>query len=440
MKKQTFIYTRFERFWHWSQALLIFFLAFTGFEIHSSYKFFGFENAVNWHNAAAWAFLVLIVFAIFWHFVTGEWKQYIPTTKYLMAQINYYIFGIFKGAPHPTHKTVYNKFNPLQRMVYLGLKLLVIPVQVITGFVYMFYTYPENPVHHAGLSNVAMVHTIGAFFLLAFVIMHVYLTTTGETPLTSIKAMLTGWEVVDVDEETELVENLKRAVKESVAGYYRIDKDGMLVDVNDAWLKMYKCNDKNQIVGKHYSVTRTESDIKELDDIVNRVMGGEVVKAEPAVRKCFDGTTGKHVLSANPILEDGKVVGMEGFVMDITEIDKESEILHNTIKNSKAGYYRINKKGYYEEVNDAWLNLYGYTRDEIIGQHYSLSRTKEDLQKLDEIIDKVIHGNSISNMVAVRRCKDGATGKHILSANPVYLDGEIIGMEGFILDLESIEE
>ena len=60
MKKSTYIYSRFERFWHWSQVLLIFFLLLTGFEVHSSFSLFGFENAVNWHNIAAWAFLVLI--------------------------------------------------------------------------------------------------------------------------------------------------------------------------------------------------------------------------------------------------------------------------------------------------------------------------------------------------------------------------------------------
>ncbi|MBN2264097.1 MAG: cytochrome b/b6 domain-containing protein, partial [Prolixibacteraceae bacterium] len=107
MKKSTYIYRGFERFWHWSQALLIFFLALTGFEMHGSFKIFGFENVVRWHNIAAWAFLVLIVFAIFWHFVTGEWKQYIPTTKYIKAQIEYYLTGIFRGASHPTHKTIY---------------------------------------------------------------------------------------------------------------------------------------------------------------------------------------------------------------------------------------------------------------------------------------------------------------------------------------------
>ncbi|MBN1251615.1 MAG: PAS domain S-box protein [Bacteroidales bacterium] len=439
MKKSTYIYRRFERFWHWSQVLLIFFLVLTGFEIHSSYEFFGFENAVKWHNIAAWAFLVLIVFAIFWHFVTGEWKQYMPTTKYMMAQINYYIFGIFKGAPHPTHKTVYNKFNPLQRFTYLGLKLLVIPVQVITGFIYMFYMYPENPIHIGGLSVFALIHTLGAFSLIAFVILHVYLTTTGETPLTSIKAMLTGWEVVDVDEQEEHAEHLKNAVKYSIAGYYRLDENGNFLDVNEAWLKMYKCTDKEQIIGKHYSITRKEDDVKELDEVVKQVFEGKIIKAVPATRICKDGSLGKHILSANPTYAGGDITGMEGFIIDITDLDVNSEHLHYAVKNSQAGYYRVNCKGYYEDVNDAWLNLYGYEREEVLGNHYSLSRTKEDLHILDDMIAKIMKGKSISNMIATRKRKDGSVAKHIVSANPVYKNEEVVGMEGFILDISNIE-
>ena len=115
MKKMVYIYRSYERFWHWTQSFLIIFLAVTGFEIHGSFEFFGYENAVNYHNLAAYAFGILIIFTKFWHFTTGEWKQYLPTTKNLKAQIEYYLLGIFRNAPHPTKKTVlrrrYDTFN-----------------------------------------------------------------------------------------------------------------------------------------------------------------------------------------------------------------------------------------------------------------------------------------------------------------------------------------
>lgn len=440
MKKRTYIYRGFERFWHWSQALLIFFLALTGFEIHGTFPLFGFENVVRWHEIAAWAFLVLIIFAIFWHFVTGEWKQYIPTTKFIKAQISYYITGIFKGAPHPTHKTVYNKFNPLQRMIYLGLKLLVIPIQVLTGFIYMFYIYPNSPVNVDGLSVIAMLHTFGAFTLLAFVVAHVYLTTTGDTPLSSIKAMLTGWEVVDVDEKEERMHHLQHAVDDSAAGYYRIDKLGKFIDVNEAWLEMFKCTDRSNIIGKHYSLTRQKKNLKELDNIVDRVLHGEVITGVPATRVCMDGTKGKHLLSANPVVENGEITGMEGFILDINESEELTEHMYYAVKNSGAGYYRVDANGTLVDVNEAWLELYKYdNKNEVVGKHFTITRRPTEVKNLEETFNKVMNGETMSGKISVRRCKDGSVGRHILSANPIYIGNKIVGMEGFILDISELE-
>jgi len=203
MKKEVYIYKAFERFWHWTQAILIFFLGFTGFEIHGSLSFFGFENAVKYHNLAAYFFIVLIIFAIFWHFTTGEWKQYLPTSRNIKAYLNYYLFGIFQNAPHPTKKAVLSKLNPLQKIVYLGLKILVIPMIVTSGLLYMFYRYPQrygvDALNIQSLKVIAIVHTAGAFLLLSFIIAHLYLITTGKTVTANLKAMLTGYEELESD-------------------------------------------------------------------------------------------------------------------------------------------------------------------------------------------------------------------------------------------------
>jgi thiosulfate reductase cytochrome b subunit len=211
MSKNVLIYKSFERFWHWMQALLIFFLAATGFEIHGTFTFFGFENAVTYHKIAAYGFMILIVFAIFWHFTTGEWRQYVPTFEHIKSQLNYYLFGIFSNAPHPTKKTVLSKLNPLQKLVYFGLKMLVIPVMVISGLLYMFYRYPQNQtiesINIDSLGTVAVVHTAGAILLVAFLITHLYLITTGTTPTSNLKAMLTGYEELEGEESG--IENTK---------------------------------------------------------------------------------------------------------------------------------------------------------------------------------------------------------------------------------------
>ena len=215
--KRIYIYKRFERFWHWSQSALILFLAVTGFEVHGSIHVFGYESAVFFHRAASYLLLGLIAFAIFWHFTTGEWKHYIPTTKKLIAQVRYYTVGIFKNEHHPTKKTQLNKLNPLQVWVYLALKIVMIPIMVISGLLYLYHKQIDANdvvvVSSFELQTIALWHTFGAFLLIAFIVVHVYMTTTGTTPVSNIKAMITGYEEIDEDHHDEDDEEKKEEEK-----------------------------------------------------------------------------------------------------------------------------------------------------------------------------------------------------------------------------------
>jgi len=211
--RKVYIYKGFERFWHWTQASLIMFLAITGFEVHGSYSIFGFEKAAEYHRTASWMLLGLLIFAIFWHITTGEWRQYIPTTKQLKEQIKFYVSGIFKGEHHPTQKSELSKLNPLQRIVYLGFKIILIPLTITSGILYMLYkTIDQNNlivIEDYPLSSIAFWHTMGAILLMIFLVLHVYMTTTGKTPTSNINAMITGYEELEEDEPKTENENIQ---------------------------------------------------------------------------------------------------------------------------------------------------------------------------------------------------------------------------------------
>jgi thiosulfate reductase cytochrome b subunit len=196
MTERVYIFKRFERFWHWTQALTILFLLLTGFEVHGAYKLFGFGRAVDLHTIAAWTLITLWVFAVFWHFTTGEWRQYIPTLDKVGAMIKYYLTGIFTDAPHPFRATTLTKHNPLQRLAYLFLWLGITPVIWFSGWFYLFYgQWREWGVDgFLSLEWVAFFHVLGAYMILVFVIAHTYLITAGHTATAHLKAMITGWE------------------------------------------------------------------------------------------------------------------------------------------------------------------------------------------------------------------------------------------------------
>jgi thiosulfate reductase cytochrome b subunit len=197
MTERFYVFKGFERFWHWSQAGLIIFLLATGFEIHGAYANFGFEKAVGYHTIAAWSLVGLWIFAIFWHLTTGEWRHYIPTKEKLLVIAKFYSSGIFKHEPHPFRPSLRNKHNPLQRLTYLLILTLLSPLLWITGWLYLFYgEWPTWGLSKLQLEWIATGHTIGAFLMLAFLISHLYLATTGPKITSQVKAMITGWEEV----------------------------------------------------------------------------------------------------------------------------------------------------------------------------------------------------------------------------------------------------
>lgn len=203
--ERIYIYKRYERFWHWSQALLIIGMLITGFEVHGSYALIGFQKAVQLHTLAAWTLLTLWAFTIFWQFTTGEWRQYLPSLKNVLAMVNYYLIGIFKDVPHPFRKTAVQKHNPLQRLAYLALLAAISPLIWISGLLYLFYgNWQQLGIDkYLSLEWVAIAHTAGAFMMAAFFFIHVYLTTTGHTVFAHIKAMVTGWEDVHEHEDAQ---------------------------------------------------------------------------------------------------------------------------------------------------------------------------------------------------------------------------------------------
>lgn len=99
--KNIYLYARYERFWHWLQTVLIMLLLITGFEVKGLYSLFGFQTAVKIHNFVGNTWLIAFLFFVFWVITTGEWRQYVPTTKKMLAVVRYYMYGIFRGEAHP---------------------------------------------------------------------------------------------------------------------------------------------------------------------------------------------------------------------------------------------------------------------------------------------------------------------------------------------------
>jgi thiosulfate reductase cytochrome b subunit len=200
------------------QTAIIIILLITGFESHGTFSLLGFRSAVDTHNFVGLSWLILFVFFIFWLFTTGEYKQYIPTTRKMLAVVRYYSYGIFRGESHPVPRRKEAKHNPLQRLVYLSLAALLLPIQMATGFLYWGYnSWQAWGLEWLSLPVIAFIHMAGAFAILSFLIVHIYMITTGHTIFSHTRAMITGWEEVQEGTEIEDWEQKERKTTQPVS-------------------------------------------------------------------------------------------------------------------------------------------------------------------------------------------------------------------------------
>ncbi len=183
------------RIWHWINALLFMILIATGFAMHFS-KGMAFETAQSTHATGA------IIMASFWILyvvylvLTGQIMQYLPRKDFIAAsfkQVGYYMFGIYRGKESPAGHDPARRLNPLQQASYLGVLFLLFPVLLASGAA-MFIpdVIPAELMGMDGKRLVWVVHTATALLMVIFLVVHLYLITTGETIFALIRSMITG--------------------------------------------------------------------------------------------------------------------------------------------------------------------------------------------------------------------------------------------------------
>jgi len=203
--KKVYLHPLPVRIWHWINALGFILLIITGAQIRFAEQLglMSFKTAVQIHSWTGFILLANYFIWLIYYLFTGKlFKIYIPPfwrpvdfIKRSIKQAKYYGYGIMVGDKNPHHATPDNKFNPMQQLAYLSIMVLLIPVQILTGFMLW------DPELFGGLIDIiggiqiaTLIHTALWVFFSAFIIVHFYLASLGHTPTAHFIAMITGYE------------------------------------------------------------------------------------------------------------------------------------------------------------------------------------------------------------------------------------------------------
>ena len=138
---KTYVHPLPVRLWHWINAVGFLLLILTGVHIRyvGVFDLMSFRTAVTLHN---WIGFVVIADYFVWlvfYLTSDKIVNYVPDlnarrlfTK-AFRQVRYYGYGMFVGEKDPHTVTPYDKFNPMQAMLYSVVMLVVAPIQFYTG-------------------------------------------------------------------------------------------------------------------------------------------------------------------------------------------------------------------------------------------------------------------------------------------------------------------
>lgn len=204
-KEDLYLYPVCLRIWHGINALCIILLIITGISMqygNLDYPLLPFKASVVVHNVSGIVVSIGYIFFVIFNHFSNNAQQYVPNYKgfidRLILQAKYYLGGYFKGEAKPFPISMENKFNPLQRMSYITVMYIFVPLVVISGIALLYPEIIFNRVFNfGGVMLTALLHATMGFFISLFLIIHLYVASIGKHPLRNFKAMVDGYHRAD---------------------------------------------------------------------------------------------------------------------------------------------------------------------------------------------------------------------------------------------------
>jgi len=241
-----------------------------------------------------------------------------------------------------------------------------------------------------------------------------------------------------VDLQEAYLEKLFNAAPEAIALHNNND---CIVDINDEFTKMFGYTREEARGRQINELVASKELLEEAADVSHRVLCGERIELETK-RKRKDGVLIDVSILGAPIFHEGKQIGDYAIYRDITERKKAQEEIRiqktymETLLNSAPEAIVFHDiSDIVVNVNDEFLRMFGYTRDEAIGQPINSLVVPDGLEaEAAKLSDGVGHGHRVEAETKRRRKDKSMFDVSILGA-PVFHEGKQVGVYAIYRDI-----
>ena len=107
--------------------------------------------------------------------------------------------------------------------------------------------------------------------------------------------------------------------------------------------------------------------------------------------------------------------------------------LSDFLENAVMGMHRVGPDGTILWANRAEMQMVGYDRDEYVGRN--IAEFHVDRYALQEILDRLAAGESLRDVPAKLRCKDGSIRHVLVTSNALVREGKLVSTRCFTRDV-----
>ncbi|AFL85146.1 PAS domain S-box [Belliella baltica DSM 15883] len=219
--------------------------------------------------------------------------------------------------------------------------------------------------------------------------------------------------------ERELLEkeyNLKALLNNSLQAFLLIDDAYAVIEwnqiANDLWNKLRKANiKKGETILDLISEENLENFIKQ----IREAFKGKTIKKQ-LKESSVDKIEYWFEYSITPVQDHtGQVKIISIGLIDITEkievsakLNKSEKLLTSVFNANGTGICITDSSGKFIEVNDEYCKIYGYSKEELLGQHFTKVVPSENREELEKLHDDFIFGKEEMSKEWIAKRKNGA--------------------------------
>jgi PAS domain S-box-containing protein len=121
-----------------------------------------------------------------------------------------------------------------------------------------------------------------------------------------------------------------------------------------------------------------------------------------------------------------------------TKMSRSEQELTDFFEHGAVGLHWVGPEGNILRVNQAELDLLGYSRKEYVGQH--IAQFHVDPEVIEDILRRLSTNETLHNYEARLRCKDGSIKHVLIDSNVFWENGQFIHTRCFTRDISAIKQ